>query len=140
MPCDSFPYGFRVPLHEIDAGGVMFFAHLFRHAHDAYEDFMAAIAQPLDRLIRDGPTLLPLVHAEADYRAPMRHGQTVTVHLCVAEVGVRSFTLSYRFTDESGRVLALARTVHAHAGPGRSSGAPLPAALAAALGRWRCRD
>lgn len=30
----------------------MFYGHLFRHAHDAYECFMGEIGWPLDRLIR----------------------------------------------------------------------------------------
>jgi 1,4-dihydroxy-2-naphthoyl-CoA hydrolase len=130
---------FRVALHDSDAGGVMFFAHHFRHAHDAYEAFMASIGHPLDRLIREGRTLLPLVHAEADYRAPLRHGQSVSVHVSVAAVGSSAFTLDYRFVDDEGRTCALARTVHAHLDRDRGASAPLPAEMAAALEERRSR-
>lgn len=65
----------------------MFYGHLFRHAHDAYECFMGEIGWPLDRLIRAEDALLPLMHAEADYRVPLRHTEAVTVLLCPSEVG-----------------------------------------------------
>lgn len=138
MPHHPFSHAFRVSLHDIDAAGAMFYGHLFRHAHDAYEAFMGDIGWPLDRLIRAGDALLPLVHAEADYRVPLRHGEAVTVVLCPSEVGRTSFTLSYRFVAEDGTLRALARTVHVHLVPGGSAAAPLPQGLAAVLGGHLC--
>jgi 1,4-dihydroxy-2-naphthoyl-CoA hydrolase len=133
MPSSAKVHEFRVTLHDVDAGGILFFAHLFRHAHDAYEAFMADIGHPLDRLIRDGHGLLPLVHAEADYHSPLRHGQDICVHVSVAAIGNSSFTLDYRFVDDEGRTCALARTVHAHLDRDRGASTPLPRALGASL-------
>jgi 1,4-dihydroxy-2-naphthoyl-CoA hydrolase len=118
----------------------MFYAHLFRHAHDAYETFMGAVGTPLDRIIRDGGPTLPLAHADADYRGPLRHGERLAIDLCVARVGRTSFTLAYRFLDAQGRVRAKAHTVHVHLGPGGATPAPLPETLTLALEDWRCRD
>ena len=39
----TYNYHFTTSLHDIDAAGVLFFAHLYRHAHDAYEAFMSDI-------------------------------------------------------------------------------------------------
>jgi 1,4-dihydroxy-2-naphthoyl-CoA hydrolase len=133
MSDDAFEYVFRVRLHDIDAAGIMFFAHLFRHAHDAYEAFMATIGFPLDRVIRDAKWRLPLVHAEADYRCPLRHGDEATVRLRPAKVGERSFVLDYRFIDRAGEVCASARTVHVQSGPDGSVSAPLTDDLRMAL-------
>lgn len=138
MPSTPFAYAFAVPFHDIDAAGILFYGHLFRHAHDAYEQFMKAIGFPLDRLIRDGEVRLPLVHAEADYAGPLRHGDAVTVHLCVAEIGRSAFTLAYRFTDAAGGLRASARTVHVHLRGEAPTPAPLPADLVAALRAWQC--
>jgi len=138
MSPEPFNYSFTVPLHDIDAAGVMFYGHLFRHAHDAYEAFMDAIGSPLDRIIRQGNWLLPLVHAEADYRMPFRHGEPARIQLWVAEIGRSSFTLHYRFIDEDGRIRADAKTVHTHLAHDGRSGEPLPDALAAALPDWFC--
>ncbi|MFP4063447.1 MAG: acyl-CoA thioesterase, partial [Halochromatium sp.] len=81
MTAANIEHRFRVALHDTDAAGVLFFAHLFRHAHDAYEAMMARIGWPLDGLIRERQLGLPLVHAEADYRRPMRHGDQVAVRV-----------------------------------------------------------
>jgi len=138
VPRKSFSYKLTIPLHEIDAAGIMFYGHLFRHAHDAYENFMASIGFPLDRIIRDRKSLLPLVHAQADYELPLRHGESVAVHLCVEKVGRTSFTLRYRFEDAEGRLRAEARTVHAHLDAQLGSGAPLPEDIKNALADWLC--
>ncbi len=105
------PWRFPVMLHDTDAAGVLFFAHLFRHAHDAYEAFMAARGLLLHRIIAEGEWGLPLVHAEADYTRPLHHGDVVAVHLEVESMGERSFTLGYRF-ECKGACCATARTVH----------------------------
>jgi 1,4-dihydroxy-2-naphthoyl-CoA hydrolase len=128
-------HAFRVALHDTDAAGVLFFAHLFRHAHDAYEGFMTAIGWPLDAMIRDRELALPLVHAKADYRRPISHGQQVQIAVTVADIADGRFSIDYRFTDTSGAVLASARTVHAAVDPHRSRPIPLPPGLAAALRR-----
>lgn len=127
-----FEHRFRVALHDTDAAGVLFFAHLFRHAHDAYEGWMARLGFPLDAMLRDGELRLPLVHAEADYRRPLHHGAAVTVRLTPA-VGERSFTVDYRFQTADGHLAATARTVHtAIDTQGRRS---LPAELREAIER-----
>jgi 1,4-dihydroxy-2-naphthoyl-CoA hydrolase len=125
---------FIVRLHDTDTAGVLFFAHLFRHAHDAYEEFMAALGQPLNGLIRDG-CRLPLVHAEADYLQPIRHGEEIHVTVVLSALGETSFTLDYGFRDGSGTLRAQSRTVHVHLADGtvEAVAAPLPGHLRVAL-------
>jgi len=132
MPAQGFDYRFRVCLHDIDAAGVMFYGHLFRHAHDAYEGFMSALGFPLDGLIRVG-CRLPLVHAEADYMMPMHHGEEIQVVVGVAALGGARFTLAYGFRDGAGALRARAQTVHVHVAESGVGAAPLPDALRAAL-------
>lgn len=125
---------FTVALHDTDAAGVLFFAHLFRHAHDAYEGLLAARGWPLPALVTSGPLALPLVHAEADYRQPLRHGDAVDCQVSVAAVGTGSFTLMYRFRTGDGATAATARTVHAALDRASGRSCALPAGLVAALG------
>jgi 1,4-dihydroxy-2-naphthoyl-CoA hydrolase len=125
-------YRFTVRLHDIDAAGVMFFGHLFRHAHDAYEYVMANLGQPLADLIQAG-VRLPLVHAEADYRQALRQGDEIRVEVACATLGGSAFTLGYRFCDADGVLRATARTVHVHLGPDGSGSAPLPPDIRSAL-------
>lgn len=138
MPSKSYFYGFKVPLHDVDAAGVMFFGHLFRHAHDAYEAFMAANDLPLEQIIQEDEWLLPLVRAESEFRAPLRHGESIRIRLCVADLGRSSFTLLYRFEDETGQIRADARTVHVNVDAARGSSAALPKRLATVLETYVC--
>ncbi|MGB5833740.1 MAG: acyl-CoA thioesterase [Thiohalocapsa sp.] len=133
MSDQSFQYRFQIRLHDTDVAGVLFFAHLFRHAHDAYEVWMSELGFPLDRLIRDGELALPLVHAEADYRRPLRHGDRVCLSLAVAELGTGSFKIDYQFRTQDGELAAVARTVHVCIHPGHGLPHALPEALSNAL-------
>jgi 1,4-dihydroxy-2-naphthoyl-CoA hydrolase len=133
MQADAFDYRFDVKLSDTDAAGVMFFAQLLRHAHDAYEAWMARLGRPLDGMIRTGSLALPIVHAQADYRLPLRHGETVIVRVGVARVGPKSFTIDYRFMTADNRPAASASTVHAAVLPATGETTTLPADLAADL-------
>jgi len=132
-----FEHELEVRLHDTDAAGVLFFAHLLRHAHDAYESLMAAAGLPLQDLIRDG-IALPIVHADADYLAPIRHGDRIRVEVSVSDIRRRSFSLAYRFLDCRGGLRAQAGTVHVLTGSEREP--VLPEALSLALSRLRARD
>ncbi len=136
MRTQGFDYHFTVHLHDIDAAGVMFYGHLFRHAHDAYEGFIGALGLPLDGLIRAG-CRLPLVHAEADYLKPMRHGAEIEVDVGVAALGGASFTLAYGFRDGAGTLCARARTVHVHLAKDGEGALALPEGLRAVLATAR---
>jgi 1,4-dihydroxy-2-naphthoyl-CoA hydrolase len=125
-------YSFTVRLHDIDAAGVMFFGHLFRHAHDAYESVMAGAGLPLERLIQAG-VRLPLVHAEADYRRALCQGDEIRVEVACTTLGGSAFTLDYRFCDADGALRATARTVHVHLGPDGTGSARLPPDIRSAL-------
>lgn len=117
-------HAFTVRLHDVDAAGVMFFARLFVHAHDAYEDFMARQSLELEKLIGAG-TRLPLVHASADYLLPLRHGERVSVALEVEKLGRTSFTVAYalRCGDE---LRARLQTVHVFLAGQGGVPSPLP--------------
>jgi 1,4-dihydroxy-2-naphthoyl-CoA hydrolase len=133
MTTAAFEYRFRVALHDTDAAGVLFFAHLFRHAHDAYEAWLAQLGFPLDAMIRDGRLRLPLVHAQADYHRPIRHGDVILVRPKLSEIRRRSFAIDYDFTTAEGELAATARTIHAGIA---ADGSPArPAALLSALSK-----
>ncbi|MEN8166114.1 MAG: thioesterase family protein [Pseudomonadota bacterium] len=132
MPAKIFRYPFIASLHDIDAAGVMFFALYFQHAHDAYEAFMAEIGFSLPRLIRQG-TLLPLVHSEADFLLPIRHGEQLTIEIQLERLGSASFTLGYRYLDSRERVAARLKTSHVTLNPEDWQPMALPRALHAVL-------
>lgn len=128
-----FEHSFRVALHDTDAAGLIFFGHLFRHLHDAYEKWMETLGFPLPALIRDGGILLPLIHAEADYRAPMRHGDLIRVQLGLERRAATRFTLGYRCLAPDGALAATALTRHCCIDREVHRPTPIPDSLAKAL-------
>lgn len=101
----------EVKLVDTDAAGVMFFANHLKLAHNAYEAFMTSIGFGLNRILRDTPFLLPVVHVEADYKAPLRLGDRFRISLS-ATVKDRSFLLTALFKGPSGEIAAEITTVH----------------------------
>ncbi len=116
---------FQVPLQEVDHAGVMFFAHLFSHAHDAYADLMESIGFPLHQVIEAGKYHIPLVHAEADYLAPLGHGQWVETQIHIDSLGNSSFSLKYEFSTNEG-LCARACTRHVFIGSNTGSSVSIP--------------
>ena len=108
----AFEHSLTVPFQDIDAAGIVFYAHLFRYAHEAYEHFMQQTGCSLHRLLTEGSYLLPLVHAEADYHRPLRHADRLTIELRLQKLGQSSFTLGYRVLGEDQTEHAGLETVH----------------------------
>lgn len=122
-----------IRLQHTDAAGLIFCSRLFDLAHVAYEAFLDEIGHPLPTALAAGPVVLPIVHASADYRAPMRLNDRVRIELWVEIVNPRSFELRYRFLKDDGTLAAGARTVHVAVRSGTGDSVRLPEPLAAAL-------
>lgn len=131
-----FEHSLTVPFQDIDAAGVVFFAHLFRYAHEAYEQFMQGIGCPLQDLLAGGSYLLPLVHAQADYHQRLHHADKVTIQIQLKRLGETSFTLGYRILGEDKTEHASLETVHAALNRKTQRPLPLPDTLREALHRF----
>lgn len=107
----AFEKAGEVKLADTDAAGFLFFANLFKLAHDAYESFMASTGLGLNQIIQNMDYLLPIVHAEADYKTPLRLGDRFRIFL-KSTVQHHSFVLTACFRDLSGEIAAEVRTVH----------------------------
>ncbi len=119
-----------VRLHHTDAAGVLFYGRLFELVQEALEEALGTGGLPLGELLRDGGFRLPVVHAEADYTAPVRAGDVLEVRLTF-EAGDRSLRVVADFVDPSGRKVAAARVVHAAVAAATGTAAPLPDAVRA---------
>jgi len=128
-----FRHATTVRLYDTDATGALFFAQQFRLAHEACEAFMAAAGFVLPMKPLKAGILLPIVHAEADYTAPLNWGDQVTVEVQPGRVGTTSFVLKYRFCKAGDTLAGTAQTVHVAVS--RKTGRPvhLPDALRAVL-------
>jgi len=110
MSCSQFTYTRRVSFSETDLAGIVHFSNFFRYMEEAEHAFYRSLgysvhAMPGDE---DGSTVgWPRVHAEADYRRPLRFEEEFEVELLIEEI--RSKTITYKLNfwkTEDGRELA----------------------------------
>ena len=96
----------------VDRAGIAYFARAFEYAHEAFEELLGAAG--LASVFDAEEWGMPLVHAEADYRAPMRLGDRIAVRATVAALSPRTITVAFELVGEAdGRLRASVRHVHA---------------------------
>ena len=122
-----------VKLHDTDMAGFLFFAHQFKIAHDAYEDFMEAVGLGFGRIIKASDFLIPIVHAEADYETVLEVGDKLSVQLWAEKIGKTSFTLAYHLVGLDGSKVGTVKTVHVCVDNVKKKKIPLPEKLRKAL-------
>jgi acyl-CoA thioesterase FadM len=113
----SFTFTTPVRFQDVDGAGVLFFGRIYDYLHLAYEEFWVSGGVDRAYFFTGAPWVVPIAHSEADYRAPIRHGDAITVSIDVTKVGRASFELRYEVTGPNGRDdrRVSARTVHAFA-------------------------
>lgn len=102
-----------VRFEDIDAAQIVFFARFLNYAHDAMERFFDEIPGGYAGLIMKRGLGFPAVHAEADYQAPIRYGETAAIRGVVTKLGTTSAHFSFTFERQSDGVhLATTSQVH----------------------------
>ena len=93
------PYEFkatrRVEFSETDMAGIMHYSNFFRFMETAEHGFYRSLGFSVVMPETDPRLGWPRVHAECDYKQPLRFEDLVEIHLLVKEK--RSKTLSYLF-------------------------------------------
>jgi 1,4-dihydroxy-2-naphthoyl-CoA hydrolase len=128
-----FTLDYSVKMFDTDASGFLFFTSQMRMAHEAYEAFLASANLGISSILRSGNYLLPIVHAETDYRSPAGVGDRVQIQIRLERLGETSFTLFYRFLQPDGREVGTARTVHVAVATANHQKTALPEELRRAL-------
>jgi len=124
-----FLYHTTIKIYHTDAAGILFFGHLFMIAYDAFQEFSEGIGLGVGTILRNEEYILPVVHAEADYAAPLYVGDRITVRVRVERLGTSSVTISYSFAGENGNALGSAKTVHVAVSRATHAAIPLPRTL-----------
>jgi 1,4-dihydroxy-2-naphthoyl-CoA hydrolase len=101
-----------VRFQDIDAAGIAFYGRVFDYFHDAYVAHLAARGLPLHEILAHRAWIMPLVHAEADYKRPLRFGGVYRIELRAEVIGRSSYTLRYRIVGLQGQLHAEGTTVH----------------------------
>mgnify|MGYP003587396873 CR=1 FL=1 len=124
---------YRVRMHDTDAAGIFFFTSQLRIAHEAFEAFLDGAGLGLGTIMGARDYRIPIVHAESDYRAPVRLGDLLTVELRLEKAGRTSFALRTRFVSGAGLETGSVRTVQVAVEARTWHKRPLPDELREAL-------
>ena len=100
------PFTVSVPVRfdDVDHAGIVYYPRFFHYFHVAFEEFFRMRMGPgayLD-LISRRMIGFPAVHAECDYKAPLRFGDVCRVELAIEKLGERSIRFRYRAVREEG--------------------------------------
>ena len=124
-----------VVMADTDAAGVVYFSRVFDIAHRCYEEMMAERGLPLQEVLATGRYALPIVAAGAEIGSPIRLGDRLDVELEVAEIGYRSYRLTFQLRGSAtpDRVGASVTTSHVAVDISTGRAMPLPDEVVAAL-------
>ena len=128
-----FTYKTVIHLHQTDAAGLLFFSHQFEIIHDAYEALLEKIGFGFANLIRQKDYFLPIVHAEADYKAPLFVGDRITIEVRIGRIGKSSFSFVYKLWNADKKLIGTAKTVHVTTDKRTHRSIPLPREMKVAI-------
>jgi len=129
-----YKYQTVIRLHLTDAAGVVYFANLFVLAHQCYESFLEQNTS-LVSIIEQKEFIIPIVHAEADYRMPLRLSEKVVIEMALIKMANNSFELGFTFVNELSQVTTEVKTTHAVSQQNTRKPMGIPKFLKTALNR-----
>ncbi len=138
MNAADFTEHLVVRLPHTDAAGVLFFPKIFELEEELFERWLElggfSLREMLERKI--APT--PIVHCEADFRAPVRAGDRLLVRLAGVDIGRSGYTLAWTFLRD-GEVTMHAKVKRVAIDPRLGESIDLPEAFRAWLEETRAR-
>lgn len=127
----------QVEFSETDMAGIVHFSNFFRYMETAEHSFYRSLGFSVNLRTYDPPLGFPRVHAECDYKKPLRFEDELEIHLLVKEKRSRVLTYFFRFSRanesrESELVATGLLTVVcvAHATSGKMEAVSIPEELA----------
>ena len=129
----TFEYAHTVKFSEVDMAGVVFFSRFFEYAHSAFEAFFQHLGWSFAQVFDEGKWGFPLVHTEADFQAPARLGDRLTVEMTVAALSESSFTMRYAISAPDGKPVASVLTSHVWVAPATFKKTTIPEEVRAKL-------
>jgi acyl-CoA thioesterase FadM len=132
-PASSFIHTIQPQFYQADPAGVLFYGRIFELFHQAYAALVVHAGIDYDAHFGIRRYAIPIVHAEADYRAPIRAGEHLSVHVAVERLGHSSLSLAFTVRGPAGEIRATGREVHVAVEPRTFAKIPLPDSVRAAF-------
>ncbi len=129
-----FVYESKIRLYDTDAAGILFFANQFRLVEEAYEAFLENNGLSIGEFLKAGDFLVPIVHAETDFLAPLVPGDGIVIEIDLLNISENSFTLGHRIIKEDNTLCGKGSTVHVTVSRRNFKKIPLPEKIKFILG------
>jgi YbgC/YbaW family acyl-CoA thioester hydrolase len=127
----------RVEFAETDMAGIVHFSNFFRYMENAEHAFYRSLGASVIMNQHNPPLGFPRVHAECDYRRPIRFEENLEIHLIVREKRpkVLSYLFKFRKAAANGEMEQIAHGILtvvcvAHHPDGTMAAMPIPDFLA----------
>lgn len=120
-----YTYKRVIRVQDTDATGVLYFANQLQMGLEAFEDFLNTQEFSIGEMIKKNHYLLPIVHAEADFFAPVFISDVLELTLSFPKIGTTSFTHAsdvFRKGEKVGSV----KIIHVVYSPEKKEGVPIP--------------
>ncbi|MCB1107964.1 MAG: acyl-CoA thioesterase [Chlamydiia bacterium] len=120
-----FIYERTIRVQDTDATGAIYFANQLQIALEAFEEFLLHQGFSVGDMISKNQFLLPIVHTEGDFFAPLAAGDRVEVTLSFSRVGTTSFTHTSDLLKKNEKVGTVS-IVHVVYCPEKKQSIPIP--------------
>ena len=95
----------KIYYEDTDCGGVVYYANYLKYFERARTQYLEERGLSVVGLMREGRVFV-VVHAELDYRAPARYGETLRIETVIAHMTPASITFAHVVRErESGSVV-----------------------------------
>ena len=103
------PFVWKAPVRfdDVDHAGIVYYPRFFHYFHCAFEELIrskfgdSGYMELLDKR-RLG---FPAVHAECDFRSPLRYGDVYEISISVPKMGKKSVTFAYQISKAADRTV-----------------------------------
>lgn len=123
-----FVYQRKIRVQDTDATGVLYFANQLQIGLEAFEEFLHNQGLKVGEMIQKKKFLLPIVHAEADFFAPIYLSDELELNLTFPKIGTTSFTHASDVMKK-GEKVGTVSMVHVVYCPVQKQSIPLPEEL-----------
>lgn len=88
----------RVEWSHTDAGGIAHFTAFLRYFEEVEHEFLRSLGLSVHERESDAVLTWPRVHAQCDFRSPVRFEQLLDIELSVVRLGEKSVTYGFRLS------------------------------------------
>jgi acyl-CoA thioester hydrolase len=129
----------RIYYEDTDCGGIVYYANYLKYFERARTQYLEDRRLSVTELMNAGRVFV-VVHAELDYRAPARYGETLEIETTMSEIHPAAMTFSHVVRERQSRRLVVEGAARLAVTDGNGKVKRLDKATVAALqsGSARC--